>query len=57
MIETKHFEKVLVLLKQLSTIVYVFKFAFVLHRLKQYKEAEKYYKMTSNVEGDHSMPF
>eukprot|EP01083_Nonionella_stella_P104052 297804_1 len=60
MIKSKHFDKARNLLKQLSAvnpynIVYVFKYAFVLHRLKQYKEAEKYYKLALNVEGDHSI--
>jgi len=58
--KTKNFEKARKLLKDLATvnpynIVYVFKNAFVLHRLKLYQEAEKYYKLALTVEGDHSI--
>merc|ERR1712032_858060 len=36
-------------------LVYVFRYAYVLQRLKKYKLAEKYYRMCLNIEGDHNI--
>ena len=59
-IKHKNYEKAKKLLRQLSdvnpyNIVYVFKYAFVLHRLCEHSLAEEYYKKALQVEGDHSI--
>ena len=60
LIKAKNFEKARVMIKALAAanpfnIVYCFKYAFVLHRMKQYKEAERWYNKAFLVEGDHSI--